>query len=534
MTIALATCMVSATACDEAQSLDDDEASFRGSENDDLPVPAVDGAEAKAGNAFCGGACPSGQHVTQDFCSPACSGYSGFSGCAGNPTTSNAVTCAVDAGASFSSCELDCPTGYHVAADTCSPACNGYSGFSGCAGNATLSNAIICVADTGYSFSSCELGCPGDYHVAADTCSTACSGYSGFSGCAGNGTLSNAVTCVEDAGLGFTSCENTCPDEYAVTSNLCSPSCSGYLGFSGCAGTLNSNAIQCSFVGDCLWDPGDPHYCRDCGPCGPGEGQCSNHYQCDDGLGCYGGQCATGIPVGNITASPQVVGILDVLGETQIGAHVEFAPNPQIFVRVDGGPQSLFAGFGGLDPKNANISQPAPWIQLAMSYEFILYANGLGSTVLDTVTVTGQRVCAASEYPLGGSCYPRPILSLASDDGSACGDLGSAYPPPGYLVRTTVVGRPGATVEIYNQHASCGGNFGIATDSGPVIPPSGELVMDIPTGAGSSDCSFGGLFGHWRKIVVVDGVESNEVEFTFYNSQCAQIGDCEAAFDYCE
>ena len=51
---------------------------------------------------------------------------------------------------------------------------------------------------------------------------------------------------------------------------------------------------------------------------------------------------------------------------------------------------------------------------------------------------------------------------------------------------TFLTAGPGATVEIYNQHASCGGGFGIATDSGPVIPASGELVVRIDWQTGSN------------------------------------------------
>jgi len=38
--------------------------------------------------------------------------------------------------------------------------------------------------------------------------------------------------------------------------------------------------------GGCPWPAGHPHFCRDCGPCGDGEGDCDNDGQCEAGTSC--------------------------------------------------------------------------------------------------------------------------------------------------------------------------------------------------------------------------------------------------------
>ncbi len=42
----------------------------------------------------------------------------------------------------------------------------------------------------------------------------------------------------------------------------------------------------CEPIASCLWPAGHPHYCRDCGPCGAGEGDCDSDAQCGGGLAC--------------------------------------------------------------------------------------------------------------------------------------------------------------------------------------------------------------------------------------------------------
>jgi hypothetical protein len=38
--------------------------------------------------------------------------------------------------------------------------------------------------------------------------------------------------------------------------------------------------------GGCAWEPGDFYYCRDCGPCADGEGNCRKGVDCESGLQC--------------------------------------------------------------------------------------------------------------------------------------------------------------------------------------------------------------------------------------------------------
>ena len=56
----------------------------------------------------------------------------------------------------------------------------------------------------------------------------------------------------------------------------------------------------------CPWNPGDFYYCRDCGPCGVGEGNCRKGADCESGLQCsqdVGAQYGYG-PKADVCESP--------------------------------------------------------------------------------------------------------------------------------------------------------------------------------------------------------------------------------------
>lgn len=430
-------------------------------------------------------------------------------------------------------CGSTCPSGQHVSADVCTSSCSGWGGIAGCVASGN-GNAVRCDPNTGSSFSSCETSCPAGYHNAHDTCTLDCEGFSGIAGCVATGR-GNALLCDRNEGASFTTCDASCPPDYAHTADLCSLACDGYTGIAGCVAQNDGNRIRCTFAaGGCAWDPGTAQYCDNCGPCGVGEGLCTENADCEAGLGCDDGVCDIGIADGEIAASPQTVQVTGSTGSTTITAYVEFATNPQIWVSVNGNPRTLFAGLGSLDEQGGSISQTASWIQAGNNYTFTLFENGNGSDVLDTVTVVGEQACTSSEYEYQGSCYPKPVLTMRDGSGGACSNLGVDHGNPDYLVRTTITGRPGATVQIFNRHTSCGAGYEVAPESGAVIPASGVWTQTIESSASSDCAAFGGLYGRWSKYAVVDGQTSNTRNISFYNSQCGEVSTCGTAFNYCE
>ncbi len=50
--------------------------------------------------------------------------------------------------------------------------------------------------------------------------------------------------------------------------------------------TAATDVCRADNSGGCPWPLGDPRYCRDCGPCADGEGDCDGNVQCVAGLGC--------------------------------------------------------------------------------------------------------------------------------------------------------------------------------------------------------------------------------------------------------
>jgi hypothetical protein len=109
------------------------------------------------------------------------------------------------------------------------------------------------------------------------------------------------------------------------------------------------------------------------------------------------------------------------------------------------------------------------------------------------------------------------------------------HPSPDALLRLSIFGKPGATVQKYNRHASCGGAAQWWLDTGlngVTIPPSGFLSINYPTSAAFA-CS-DKLLGRWQNYVVVGGKASPVATFTFYNTPCGgSLSSCTAASNYC-
>jgi hypothetical protein len=83
-----------------------------------------------------------------------------------------------------------------------------------------------------------------------------------------------------------------------------------------------------------------------------------------------------------ITASPNPVPAGEGLGTTTITWNTGDGTVGQVYVSVDGGPESLFGGGG---------SGTAPWIQTGKRYEFRLYAGTEHATVLAKTEVSRSK-----------------------------------------------------------------------------------------------------------------------------------------------
>jgi hypothetical protein len=85
-----------------------------------------------------------------------------------------------------------------------------------------------------------------------------------------------------------------------------------------------------------------------------------------------------------LTASPNPVPAAGEAGTTTITWNTADGTAGQVYVSVDGGPESIF---GGGPPGSA----AAPWIQAGKTYEFRLYAGTEHATVLAKTQVTGHK-----------------------------------------------------------------------------------------------------------------------------------------------
>ena len=85
-----------------------------------------------------------------------------------------------------------------------------------------------------------------------------------------------------------------------------------------------------------------------------------------------------------ITASPNPVPAGERLGTTTITWNTGDGTAGQVYVSVDGGPESIFVGGG---PGSA----AAPWIEAGKKYEFRLYAGTEHATVLAKTEVSQSK-----------------------------------------------------------------------------------------------------------------------------------------------
>jgi hypothetical protein len=91
-----------------------------------------------------------------------------------------------------------------------------------------------------------------------------------------------------------------------------------------------------------------------------------------------------GSSAATITASPNPVPAGEGVGTTTITWSTGDGTAGQVYISVDGEPETLFGS-------DASGSAPAPWIQPGKMYEFRLYAGTQHATVLAKTRVTGQK-----------------------------------------------------------------------------------------------------------------------------------------------
>jgi hypothetical protein len=91
-----------------------------------------------------------------------------------------------------------------------------------------------------------------------------------------------------------------------------------------------------------------------------------------------------------LEANPNPVPLTSEMGTTQISWNTGVDEPGRVYVSQDGGPEKLF----GEGPHGSN---PAPWIQEGVEYEFRLYAGNEGRRSLATILVTGKRASGDGE-----------------------------------------------------------------------------------------------------------------------------------------
>jgi hypothetical protein len=91
-----------------------------------------------------------------------------------------------------------------------------------------------------------------------------------------------------------------------------------------------------------------------------------------------------GASTATITASPNPVLASQGPGTTTVTWNTGDGSAGQVYVSVDGGPETLFTG-------SASGSAAAPWIEAGKTFEFRLYAGTEHSKILAKTQVTGQK-----------------------------------------------------------------------------------------------------------------------------------------------
>jgi len=97
-----------------------------------------------------------------------------------------------------------------------------------------------------------------------------------------------------------------------------------------------------------------------------------------------------------ITASPNPVPTRDGVGPTTISWSTGDGASGQVYVSIDGKPDTLFAG-------GSEGSQEARWIRAGSAFDFPLYAGTDRSKRLGTVTVIGGPTPPSSDQVPGSS-----------------------------------------------------------------------------------------------------------------------------------
>lgn len=144
-----------------------------------------------------------------------------------------------------------------------------------------------------------------------------------------------------------------------------------------------------------------------------------------------------------------------------------------------------------------------------------------------------------------GSPLPVTLTHMGPQYPDECVDGAIVYTAPFYWVRQVVTGPPGGIVRKFNHHVSCPEATEYEDLGGPAgwgshyrIPDSGVLIVDYyqPQPLRCQDA----LLGRWKSRVEIDGVRSNEVLLTVYQSACASTADggtaptqCDSAKRYC-
>lgn len=127
-----------------------------------------------------------------------------------------------------------------------------------------------------------------------------------------------------------------------------------------------------------------------------------------------------------------------------------------------------------------------------------------------------------------------PEITYRSSNFTSCGNTGVAHPSPDYLVRTAILGPPGARVRSFNRHVSCGASaqWWEDTSQALTIGNDGKLVITYPTNAPFA-CDYP-VLGRWQSYVVIDGMASPISTFTYSNSACSgSVSTCASAANYC-
>lgn len=144
--------------------------------------------------------------------------------------------------------------------------------------------------------------------------------------------------------------------------------------------------------------------------------------------------------------------------------------------------------------------------------------------------------CDSSAYCFDGqSCVDNPTFFQEP----ACSDLGVAHAGTAgdSLIRYVVRGRPGAVVYKWNQHLSCGAQPEVAPESADgslVLDENGEAIVAVGNPILGCDSNTD-ILGEFESWVVVDDIESNHINTTFFNSSsgCTGFDTCAAAKSYC-